>query len=255
MGLSEKYFVGNMTAAYFTGKLNISSVNGSGNYEKLSNKPRINGVELLGDRSFSELGFPDIPDMTGYARLSDIPSSLPANGGDANTVGGKSLSSFIYPQGYYASNVDDIKYPYCGSVKSSSKGIPVENGSGGTVVCFADGTGSYVQLWTSAVFEDQSHVPIYIRHFNGTKWSNWGKISTTPIKSTVVSGTTDVNGYFTLWGKGENKIPIAFSAITYPDLILLPMRSTNWVALCANYAIVPFKSSNTGKITVYYIEA
>lgn len=95
MGLSEKYFsgnisgasvTGNMTAASFSGRLNIPSGKSGSNYEELSNKPMINGVELLGDRSFSELGFPDIPDMTGYAKLSDIPSKLPADGGNADTA-------------------------------------------------------------------------------------------------------------------------------------------------------------------------
>ena len=117
MGSEEKYFsgnisgasvTGNMTAAYFSGRLNIPSGKSGGNYEELSNKPRINGVELLGDRSFSELGFPDIPDMTGYAKLSDIPSRLPADGGDADTVGGHTVKADVPENAVFTDTVPDL---------------------------------------------------------------------------------------------------------------------------------------------------
>ena len=43
----------------------------------------------------------------------------------------------------------------------------------------------------------------YINSYNG-----WKEISTTPIKSTTFSGTTDANGNLMLWAASENKIPI-----------------------------------------------
>ena len=51
----------------------------------------------------------EIPDVTGYAKKTDIPSSLPANGGDADTVGGKSPSDFLPFQAYAPIYTGDIK--------------------------------------------------------------------------------------------------------------------------------------------------
>ncbi len=140
MGSEEKYFsgnisgasvTGNMTAAYFSGRLNIPSGKGGGNYEELSNKPRINGVELLGDRSFSELGFPDIPDMTGYAKLSDIPSRLPADGGDADTVGGHTVKADVPENAVFTDTVPDLSgYAKITDIPSS---LPANGGNADTV--------------------------------------------------------------------------------------------------------------------------
>ena len=140
MALREKYFsgnisgasvTGNMTAAYFSGRLNIPSGKGGGNYEELSNKPRINGVELLGDRSFSELGFPDIPDMTGYAKLSDIPSRLPADGGDADTVGGHTVKADVPENAVFTDTVPDLSgYAKITDIPSS---LPANGGNADTV--------------------------------------------------------------------------------------------------------------------------
>ena len=139
MGLEEKYFsgnisgasvTGNMTAASFSGRLNIPSGKSGGNYEELSNKPRINGVELLGDRSFSELGFPDIPDMTGYARLSDIPSKLPADGGDADTVGGHTVKANVPEDAVFTDTVPDMsEYARLTDIPSN---LPADGGNADT---------------------------------------------------------------------------------------------------------------------------
>ena len=139
MGPEKKYFsgnisgasvTGNMTAAYFSGRLNIPSGKGSGNYEELSNKPRINGVELLGDRSFSELGFPDIPDMTGYAKLSDIPSRLPADGGDADTVGGHTVKADVPENAVFTDTVPDMSgYARLSDIPSK---LPADGGNADT---------------------------------------------------------------------------------------------------------------------------
>ena len=140
MGLSEKYFsgnisgasvTGNMTAASFSGRLNIPSGKSGSNYEELSNKPMINGVELLGDRSFSELGFPDIPDMTGYAKLSDIPSKLPADGGDADTVGGHTVKADVPENAVFTDTVPDLSgYAKITDIPSS---LPANGGNADTV--------------------------------------------------------------------------------------------------------------------------
>ena len=45
---------------------------------------------------------------------------------------------------------------------------------------------------------------------NNGEWGSWQEISTTPIKSTTFSGTTDAYSNISLWAKSENKIPILF---------------------------------------------
>ena len=139
MGPEEKYFsgnisgasvTGNMTGAYFSGRLNIPSGKNGGNYEELSNKPRINGVELLGDRSFSELGFPDIPDMTGYAKLSDIPSRLPADGGNSDTVGGHTVKADVPENAVFTDTVPDMSgYARLSDIPSK---LPADGGNADT---------------------------------------------------------------------------------------------------------------------------
>ena len=139
MGPEKKYFsgnisgasvTGNMTAAYFSGRLNIPSGKSGGNYEELSNKPKINGVELLGDRSFSELGFPDIPDMTGYAKLSDIPSKLPADGGNSDTVGGHTVKADVPENAVFTDTVPDLSgYARLTDIPSQ---LPAEGGNADT---------------------------------------------------------------------------------------------------------------------------
>lgn len=309
MGLSEKYFVGNMTAAYFTGKLNISSGNGSGNYEKLSNKPRINGVELLGDRSFSELGFPDIPDMTGYARLSDIPSSLPARGGDADTVGGHTVMTDVPENAVFTDTVPDLSgYAKLTDIPSS---LPANGGNADTVdgrhasefvlastsqqvmnsrvelpanvnvgewlvknakigtqyfrtdgavgqtnlpgglntwMWFSyDGNRCFARAWTA----DNGTTEFVLNNVNAV--GGWKEISTTPIKSTPFSGTTNEYGNVVFTAVG-NKIPVFAECSPYCGT---PLRFNDnyWIhcinPITANNSIVA-NTAVTG--TVYYVE-
>lgn len=66
MTYREKFLSAEISAATVTGQLNVSQgMSGSLNmaervyendYEKLHNKPKINGVELVQDKSFEELG-------------------------------------------------------------------------------------------------------------------------------------------------------------------------------------------------------
>lgn len=50
-----------MTTIKLTGDISVPAV-GTGDYESMTNKPRINGVELVGDKSLEELGIPILPD-------------------------------------------------------------------------------------------------------------------------------------------------------------------------------------------------
>jgi hypothetical protein len=50
-----------VTTVRLTGDISVPAV-GTGDYESITNKPRINGVELVGDKSLEELGIPILPD-------------------------------------------------------------------------------------------------------------------------------------------------------------------------------------------------
>lgn len=50
-----------VTTVKLTGDISVPAV-GTGDYESMTNKPRINGVELVGDKSLEELGIPIMPD-------------------------------------------------------------------------------------------------------------------------------------------------------------------------------------------------
>lgn len=50
-----------VTTVRLTGDISVPAV-GTGDYESMTNKPRINGVELVGDKSLEELGIPILSD-------------------------------------------------------------------------------------------------------------------------------------------------------------------------------------------------
>ena len=50
-----------VTTIKLTGDISVPAV-GTGDYESMTNKPRINGGELVGDKSLEELGIPILPD-------------------------------------------------------------------------------------------------------------------------------------------------------------------------------------------------
>ena len=87
---------------------------------------------------------------------------------NADAVGGINVSNFIYPRGYFTANVDDIKYPFCGLVVNTTDGVPTTS-VWGTLMCYAGGTGSFVQLWVSA----DDNATMFKRHFDGNMWSEW----------------------------------------------------------------------------------
>lgn len=54
------------------GNLSVLPVGGTKNYEKLTNKPKIESVELIGDKSFEDLGVRDVTNMELQSMLDNI---------------------------------------------------------------------------------------------------------------------------------------------------------------------------------------
>ena len=134
-----------------------------------------------------------------------FPTSLPANGGNADTVGGKVPYKIFYDNGLsadlngatqsgcYAATPDTLNVPFPGWLL-----VDTTNFNNQFIVQKAHGIGN------------PTNTVSYIRNYANNVWSDWNEISTTPIKSTTFSGTTDAYSNIALWAKSENKIPILF---------------------------------------------
>ncbi|MBP0984532.1 MAG: hypothetical protein J6A19_12475, partial [Oscillospiraceae bacterium] len=60
------------------------------------------------------------------AELSDIPPSLPANGGNSDTIDGKHADDFIYARGYFDSiDLNEIRYP-CSGLATGCSNAPTD---------------------------------------------------------------------------------------------------------------------------------
>ena len=105
-----------------------------------------------------------------YAQKTDIPASLPANGGNADTVDGMHADDFIYPRGYFDSiDLDDIKYPCSGLALNC---IHSPSNVWGTLLAYAGGTGSFIQIYIPIANND-APTAMYFRHYGDAGWTSW----------------------------------------------------------------------------------
>ena len=189
-----------------------------------------------------------------------IPTSLPANGGNADyatnagnadTVDGLHADSFIYPRKYLTDvDLNTILYPCSAIALDNCTNIPTQN-SWGTLLCYSGGTGSHVQLWVAAA--DSS---MFKRHYDGARWSDWKEISTTPIKSVEVGGTTDAYGNFMIWKALSNRIPIYAKIAGYyvfPFLIFTADDYYYYLGVC-DATSHEWVANTAVSGTVFYIE-
>lgn len=103
------------------------------------------------------------------ADISDIPSSLPADGGNSDTINHKSASDFIYPHGLIENqDLNDIRYPFSGVALGCSN-IPDSVNQWGTLLVVAGGTGSCIQFLAEAGVSGE----MWVRHFDGSDWTPW----------------------------------------------------------------------------------
>ena len=247
-----------------------------------------------------------------YAQKTDIPTSLPANGGNADTVDGYHVDNLIHeseskPPEYIteflrinddtksierwstsnlrvefannaakAKNADTLNGMSAETIRSMSKNV--DSGTSASSL-LADGT--YCGVWSDApsVLSDTqgilivsnyntngapspwSHRTFYSPSYNNIwhgytanyNWYGWKEISTTPIKSTTVSGTTDANGNLMLWAASENKIPICAILTGYCSSIFHYAPDEKYYSGVSN--IITRASSPNVSIsgTVYYI--
>ena len=107
--------------------------------------------------------------------ITDFPTSLPANGGNADTVGAKSISQILAVKGWFDGDMDNLKEQ--GSyIVNDATNMPI-SGGWGTALVFIGGTGSVVQVFTAYVISASDLCKTYIRHFTGDLWSTWVNIA------------------------------------------------------------------------------
>ena len=129
--------------------------------------------------------------------------------------------------------------------------------SQGTLIAInynGSGTTGTDWIWcTQIIVNPRSGTKMFIRYIDTTFVSDWKEISTTPIKSTTFSGTTDNNSICYLWEPSENKIPIA--------VMLIDMLATIFYSSKNSYGFTVqqpdthlYKPNIQVSGTVYYIE-
>ena len=199
-----------------------------------------------------------------YAQKTDIPTSLPANGGNADTVDGLHANDFtkIIDFGFTETDTKTAAGQIGKTViyrcsKWTDYPIGCSDGQG-TVISInynGIGTAGVTDMWIKQIYlTAHANEPLFhIRRVDGTDVGKWEEISTTPIKSTSYSSTTDNNSICRLWGSSENKIPIA--------VILTDMLTTIFYSSLNYYGFTVqqpdthlYKPNIQVSGTVYYIE-
>ena len=132
-----------------------------------------------------------------YAQKTDIPSSLPANGGNADTA--KTLSDFL---GVWQENLDDAPLGFC-NAHGGTVNTPFEFWS--TVITVGHDE-NYRQQIAFPWAEGESYIMPKFRVMDNGVWYSWKQCN--PIRSTNISGSTDEHGSLLLWS-GSGSIPIA----------------------------------------------
>lgn len=187
--------------------------------------------------------------LNNKANKSEIPSSLPANGGNADTVGG--LSPDVIAHGYQASYTDANLCLNSGfyMMIPGSANIPVA-AYGILLVSNADYPDS-AGTWISQRFFTTDGLSAYSRLIVNGEPTNWKEISLTPIKSTAFSGTTDSNGNLTFLSISERKIPIFVSLYDCYCIPFFQGNGTYGIHVTNAYGNVTNKAINC---TIYYID-
>ena len=184
-----------------------------------------------------------------YAQKTEIPTELPANGGNADTVGGvgianlrqitqtviNTLPAVPNGEGDFLVNCDtsDTSFPYW---------------YGHLSIRYGSYTGEYVAIFRTTGNDNKVYYNTYLINH----WSGWQEISTTPIKSTTFSGTTNSYGDMLLFNKSEKKIPLFVSINDSYCIPLLSGSSDYYVHIINVDNTVAANVSKSG--TLYYSE-
>lgn len=182
------------------------------------------------------------------ADKSDIPTSLPANGGNADTVGG--LSPNIIAHGYSNSYSDANLCLKSGFYYMSSDSMSTPVYADGILVVSNIASSDSDENSISQVFFNTDGLSIASRMMIGGTFTDWKEISFAPIKSTAINGTTDTSGNIRFSAISNGMMPI-FTAIN--NLFCTPFVSgTNYYIHIENKSGAVASTAVSG--TIYYAQ-
>ena len=128
-----------------------------------------------------------------YAQKTDIPTSLPANGGNADTVDNKHATDFITGEvTRQRTTIDDCTTSGAYAVSTVyTTDLPPEFGTWGIMDVRVYGLGIFQVIY----FTDTKNIIHRSKIENQIEWTPWTEIPTTPIKSTGwITSPTDQYG-------------------------------------------------------------
>ena len=129
-----------------------------------------------------------------YAQKTDIPATLPANGGNADTVGGKVPEKIFYDNGL-AADLNSATKSGCYATSPNTLNAPF---STWWLVDTMNYNNQFI-VQKAHMVGDAARTSSYIRNYANDVWSEWKEISTTPIKSTGwITTPTDAHGAIVL---------------------------------------------------------
>lgn len=213
----------------------------------------------------------DFLDKTGLKAVLEqikakFPSSLPANGGNADTVDGLHANDFTQIIDFGGSETDTktatgkpgkTAIYRCSSWTDYPAEFIDSQGTLITVNYNGSGTAGTDFIWcTQIIVNPRSGNKMFIRYMDATSVSDWKEISTTPIKSTDIFGVTDQYSNLLLWKVTDARKPIL---VTMNGYYAIPFLTANrdyfyyYAGLinCATHEYIP---NTTVSGTVYYID-
>ena len=182
--------------------------------------------------------------------IPTIPTSLPANGGNADTVGGKVPEKIFYDNGF-AADLNGATQSGCYATSPDTLNVPF---STWWLVDTTNYNNQFI-VQKAHTIGNTAHTVSYIRNYANNAWSEWEEISTTPIKSITFSATADGTGNFNLWAPSENKVPISIQ-LDNKTFYAVPFLYNNQVWLGSTISEVTRQPvpNTTVSGTIYYIE-
>lgn len=212
----------------------------------------------------------DFLDKTGLKTVLEqikakFPSSLPANGGNADTVDGKHAADFVEAITNAQTATTRILIPNDVDVADWL----IKNAKIGTVyyrtqystgqtnlppipdIAWAWFLFDGIRYFCKVMINDYSSRDFLLDNVNFIR--GWKEISTTPIKSTTLSGTTDASGNLMLWAASENKIPICAILSGYCSSIFYYAPYGNYYVGVSDINRQAYSPNVPISGTVYYI--
>ena len=185
-----------------------------------------------------------------YAQKTDIPSSLPANGGNADTVGGVGIANLRQITQTVLNTLPAVpngEADFLVNCDTSDTSFPYWYGH--LSIRYGSYTGEYVAIFRTTGNDNKVYYNTYLTNH----WSGWQEISATPIKSTQISGTTSTTGNVQLWATTDKKIPVSAIMEDRYGYIFSSSNGFYYVGICHsdNHTM---QVDETVSGTVYYIE-